>query len=169
MEKIINIHEDPDNWKRDITLLCCVLRLRFQPTVPYTAIADVILELFSYLVDELGKRVGPINGLEPEQGRMKPWLVEYLQQAFEYTEHWETEPWVVVTQGWSMDMAMQVLKLTQLDRKGFSVVEDDEMRLQIKWRREGSWKAGSIPLGKTASDGVLRAAPAACYQGSHCG
>lgn len=91
------------------------------------------------------KRVGPLDSLEPVQDGLKPWLAEYLQQAFEYAEHWRTELWAT-TQDWNMDKVREALRLTELNRKGVSVMEDAEVRLQIQWRKEGNWKAGSIPL-----------------------
>lgn len=35
-----------------------------------------------------------------------------------------------------------------LDKKGYSLAEVEEMKLQICWRRNGDWRAGSIPDGE---------------------
>ena len=76
---------------------------------------------------------------------MKSWLAEYLQQSFEYAECCSTDHWSA-TQYWSAETVGEVLHLTELDRGGYGVMEDAEARLQIRWRREGNWKAGSTPF-----------------------
>jgi hypothetical protein len=112
-------------------------------------IADILLELIPGQVDRLAKRLGPFDTLGfLLEGGVKQWLIEYLRQSFEYAEHWSSELWTM-TQGWSMDMVGNVLRITELDRKGYSVMEDNEVRLQIKWRMERDWRAGSTPLGKS--------------------
>jgi hypothetical protein len=157
MEELSNTLQGSNIWKRDITLLCCVLRLRCQPAVPYEAIADVILCLLPDVVDRLAKRVWVHGGLGSFKSGMRQWFTEYLQQSFEYAEHWSTELWIA-TQGWSTDVVGEVLRITELNRLGYGVMDDAEVRLQIKWRKEGSWKAGSTPLGGPRSVDTLRAA-----------
>jgi hypothetical protein len=164
MEENYKIRQDSNVWKRDITLLCCVLRLRCQPVVPYETIADVILDLLPGVPERLAGRVGAWAGFGPPKGRMKLWLAEYLQQSFEYAEHWNTELWSA-TQDWAMDIVGEVLRVSQLYEKGFTVADDAEVRLQIKWRKEGNWKAGSTPLGRPLAVGVLRAATADATRG----
>jgi hypothetical protein len=158
MEGVHNVFQRHKVWKRDITLLCCVLRLRCQPAVPYVRIADTLLELLPCQVDRLAKRLGHFDTpwflLE---GGVKQWLIEYLRLSFEYAEHWNSELWTM-TQDWSMDMVGNVLKITELDRQGYSVMEDSEVRLQIKWRMERDWRVGSTPLGKSMRFEAVRAA-----------
>lgn len=164
MEESCKISQDSNLWNRDITLLCCVLRLRYQPVVPYEAIADVILDLLPNVADRLAKRIGASGGFGIPKGRMKLWLAEYLQQSFEGAEHWSNELWNAA-QDLGMDMVGEVLRVTKLHKKGYMVMDDVEVRLQIKWRKEGNWKAGSTPLGKPSGVDVLRFATANAVRG----
>jgi hypothetical protein len=91
---------------------------------------------------------------------MRPWLAEYLQQSFEYAEYWSTELWAE-TQDWCMGMVREVLRITELDQKGHIVMGDAEVGLQIKWRREGNWRAGSTPLVMPRRNGALESIRAA--------
>jgi hypothetical protein len=164
MEENFKICQGSNLWKRDITLLCCVLRLRCQPVVPYEAIADVILDLLPNVADRLAQQVGAAGEFRPPRGRIKLLLAEHLQQSFEYAERWSTELWKS-TQDWSMNVIGEVLRVTELHKKGYMVMDDAEVRLQIKWRKEGNWKAGSTPLGNRSSTDRLRTATANAIRG----
>jgi hypothetical protein len=39
--------------------------------------------------------------------------------------------------------------VTWSDGKGYTVMEDAEVRLQIRWMKEGDWRAKSMPLGQS--------------------
>lgn len=41
-----------------------------------------------------------------------------------------------------------MLRAAGLDKKGYMLAEAEEMELQIRWRRDGDWRAGSIPDGE---------------------
>src|SRR3979411_1311611 len=138
MEELSNTLQGSNIWKRDITLLCCVLRLRCQPCCPLRSYSRCHSILSPDVVDRLAKRVGVHGGLGSLKSGMRQWFTEYLQQSFEYAEHWSTELWIA-TQGWSTDVVGEGLRITELNRLGYGVMDDAEVRLQIKWRKEGSW------------------------------
>lgn len=166
MEESYSVYQDPDTWIRDITLLCCVLRLRCQPAVPYNEIADIVLRLWPCPADRLVQKVGPVDRwVTPLGSGMRPWLAEYLQLSFEHAEQFNTGLWAE-TQDWAMDMVREVLRITKLGQKGYIVMEDAEVGLQIKWRREGNWKAGSTPLAMPRRNHALEAAQAIVLRNS---
>ena len=40
-----------------------------------------------------------------------------------------------------------MLRVTGLGKGEYEVVGRSEMEAQIKWRRQGDWRAGSVPVG----------------------
>ena len=148
MVNVHQVHRSSDTWERDITLLACILRLRCQPPVPYEDIADVLLTLLPTPTRKLAERLAPhdIQVSFLEHG-IRTLLTDYLQKVFENAELLESKPWMVA-QAWSRESVGAILSVTRSDLKGHSVIEDDEMGLQIRWRKENDWRAGSTPLGR---------------------
>ncbi|PBP19029.1 hypothetical protein BUE80_DR010087 [Diplocarpon rosae] len=128
-------------WKKDIQVMTCLLRLRCQPPVPYHLIAALLLRTSP----SVPKRVVPKEaGLERSS---REWLEKYLQEVYDGSEKWESEAWKVA-RNWNATGVREMLKSAGLDIQGrrFVVMREDELVLQIKWRREGDWRAGSTPL-----------------------
>jgi hypothetical protein len=148
MVNVHQVHRSSDTWERDITLLACILRLRCQPPVPYEDIADVLLTLLPAPTRKLAERLAPhdIQVSFLEHG-IRTWLTDYLQNVFENAELLESKPWMVAL-AWSRELVGAILSVTKSNLKGHSVIEDDEMGLQIRWRKENDWRAGSTPLGR---------------------
>ena len=58
---------------------------------------------------------------------------------------------------WSESDVRDVLKVAGLEGKGgegaeFGVLREDEVEVQVKWRRERDWRAGSMPLGTVVGE-----------------
>jgi hypothetical protein len=88
-----------------------------------------------------------------EEG-MKDWLAEYLEDDFKAAEFWESRTWLKARE---MDEAVvsEMLRVAGLDEMGYVLATEEEMKLQIRWRRDGDWKAGSVPEGRpTMARGV---------------
>lgn len=96
--------------------------------------------------------------MEIAKGCIKGWLTQNLEEKFDYAERWGSKTRKTAKE---MDSGVvrEVLRVTDLFRKGgkgmdegegYEVVDDDdEVELQIKWRRAGDWRAGSLPLGRS--------------------
>lgn len=39
----------------------------------------------------------------------------------------------------------EILRVTGLAGRGYEVSSEEEVRVQVKWRRVGDWRAGSVP------------------------
>lgn len=144
MEENSSILQRSHAWKRDIMLLCCVLRFRCQPSVPFEAIADIILSLWRDVVEVLARQIGgPGASIAVENG-IRLWLIDYLRQSFEHNGQCSMEL-LGATRAWAVETIQLVLDLTGLNTQRYRVVEDSEVQLQLRWKQEGSWKADSTP------------------------
>ncbi|KAK0108316.1 hypothetical protein ONS95_003132 [Cadophora gregata] len=98
----------------------------------------------------------------PEKGLQK-WLEKYLQDIYEKGEEWGSEAWRLARE-WDEDAVRDIVRNAGLgvdasiigrDRGGeedddFVVMGEEELELQIRWRKEDDWRAGSTPLGRPA-------------------
>ena len=128
-------------FKRDVTLLTCILHLRCQPPTPFDTIADVLLETWPVGAKQLAEKV---EGKRVEAAEQRAILSEHIESRFDWAEQecsisWET------ARKWNSQEVQEIIRLLKLD--GYEVTDDREMTLQISWRRDEDWRAGSIPLG----------------------
>ncbi|KAE9378122.1 hypothetical protein N431DRAFT_461665 [Stipitochalara longipes BDJ] len=77
---------------------------------------------------------------------MKEWLVQYLEGAFMGAEIQGDQAW---WRARDMDSGVigELLRAAGLDGRGYVVASKEEMKVQVRWRREGNWRAGSVPEG----------------------
>lgn len=144
MEETNSINQGSHAWMRDIMLLCCVLRLRCQPSVPFEAIADIILSLWRDVVEALARQIGGPGVSRAVENGIRSWFIDYLRQSFEHNGQCSTEL-LGATRAWAVETIQVVLDPTELDTRRYRVMEDSEVHLQLRWKQEGSWKAGSTP------------------------
>ncbi|KAL5321883.1 hypothetical protein ACEPPN_009846 [Leptodophora sp. 'Broadleaf-Isolate-01'] len=151
------VHRNPNAWKKDIQVLTCILRLRSQPPVPYSLIASLLLQTRPSLMVRLSEKVAPRNATTEEED-MQTWLEMYLKDVYEKGEVWGSEAWKMARE-WDEDSVREMVRSAGLElggsggeeegKEGGSVVMDEEeLELQIKWKKEGDWRAGSTPLGR---------------------
>ncbi|KAK6584125.1 hypothetical protein PZA11_003855 [Diplocarpon coronariae] len=128
-------------WKEDIQIMTCLLRLRCQPAVPYHMIAALLLETQPSVVEDFAPEEASLENSRRE------WLEKYLEEIYDGSEKWESEAWKSA-RSCDETVVRDVLKVTGLDvqESEFAVMEEDELLLQIKWRKEGDWRAGSTPI-----------------------
>lgn len=144
MEETSSINECSHAWTRDIMLLCYVLRLRCQPSVPFEAIADIILSLWGDVVEALARQIGGPGVSKAVENGVRPWLIDYLRQSVDNNGQCSTEL-LGATRAWAVETIQVVLDLTELNTRRYRVMDDSEVQLQLRWKQEGSWKADSTP------------------------
>jgi hypothetical protein len=177
-------------WKEDILLLTCILRLRVQPAVPYSNIADLFLKSLSNRLSALAeKNNNPSNTAantiltktisancssvpgtlaeststncisatstlarngpafeESNESWMKDWLVQHLENDFRGAEFRADQSWWKA-RDMDAEVVGEMLRAAELDGRGHVVAAKGETKLQIRWRRVGDWRAGSVPEG----------------------
>jgi hypothetical protein len=148
MPKLHKIHHSAHAFQGDISLLTCILRLRILPAVPYSLISDIILTSWPGHALRLASKTLPENLQEGFlKSEAKWWLVELLEETYSDAEKREIEQWVLARERRREDVEA-ILRVAGLERKGFVVMTREEVNVQIKWRRDGDWRAGSTPLGR---------------------
>lgn len=72
---------------------------------------------------------------------MADWMEKYLEEVYDNLEKWESEPWKLA-RGWNEDAVREMFRVTGLDVTGggFEVMDEAELALQIKWKRDGDCK-----------------------------
>tara|TARA_R110002060_G_scaffold51441_2_gene62419 strand:- start:790 stop:1089 length:300 start_codon:yes stop_codon:yes gene_type:complete len=73
---------------------------------------------------------------------LQEWLEMYLQDIYEKGEEWESEAWKLARE-WSEDAVRDMVRRAGLAVGGkdeFVVMDEEELELQIRWRREGDCK-----------------------------
>jgi hypothetical protein len=145
MAKKHKIHKSNAGWKRDILLLACILRLRVQPSVPFPEIADLFLRTQPDRMLRLVKHAAPkeIQTIIIENG-LKDWLVEHLEEDFTVAEIRDFGTWRKARE-MEESVVGEMLRVSGLDFMGYVLTTEKEMQLQIRWRKEGDWRAGSVP------------------------
>jgi hypothetical protein len=206
--KVHSCHKD--DWKRDILLLTCILRLRLQPVVPYSDIAELFLltistRLASLTYDNIAlamntasnttlPNVKPSNfdslfssfstassntesskatlsnpmlantisahtilansistKMQPpcddnSEKWMKDWLVQYLENDFKGAEFRGDQTWWKA-RDMDSEVVGEMIRAAGLDGRGYVLAAKEEVELQIRWRRDRNWRAGSVPEG----------------------
>jgi hypothetical protein len=156
MAKVHKVHWGKDAWKKDILLLTCILRLRVQPSVPYHEIANFFLRTLSALMVHLANKVVPDEIRPTFMGKgMKEWLVGYLKEDFNAAEFWESQTWLKARET-DEAVVREMLRIAGFGEMGYVLADEEEMELQIRWRRDGDWKAGSVPEGRTMVGSVQK-------------
>jgi hypothetical protein len=134
-------------WKRDVTLLTSILRLHCQPTPSYKEISELLIKTWPSAMSKLAKDVVPKETqaavLTSDKG-IKEWLSQYLKERYELSEEWGSEPWITARHK-DKSMVEEILRVTGSKEKGYEVMDKEEMRLQMKWKRENDWRYGSTP------------------------
>src|ERR1700712_3894183 len=102
MEENSSINQHSHAWTRDIMLLCCVLRLRCQPSVPFEAIADIILSLWRDIVEALARQLCGAGVSRAVEKGIRSWLVDYLRQSFEHNGQCNMEL-LGATRAWAVE------------------------------------------------------------------
>jgi hypothetical protein len=74
-------------------------------------------------------------------------LVQCLEENFKGAEFRGDQIWYRAKHADS-ELVGEMLRAAGLDKKGYRLAEGEEMELQIRWRRDGDWRAGSIPDGE---------------------
>jgi hypothetical protein len=132
--------------KRDVVLFTSILRLHCQPPPPYKIIAELLLKTWPEAMRKLAKDVS--RETQPEmlasESRTKEWLAQYLQERYELAEEWGSEPWTTARDK-DRSMVEEILRVTGLKKMGYEVMDKEEMRLQMKWKKEGDWRYRSTP------------------------
>ncbi|KAH8786106.1 hypothetical protein BGZ57DRAFT_950826 [Hyaloscypha finlandica] len=206
--KVHSYHKDA--WKRDILLLTCILRMRVQPVVPYSDIAELFLRtistrLASITYDNIalamntasdttlpnlkpsnsGSLLSPFSTVssntkspntEPSSNPilantisahtmlansistrmhspcddnsekwMKDWLVQYLEIDFKGAEFRGDQTWWKA-RDMDSEVVGEMIKAAELDGR-YVLAAKEEVKLQIRWRRDRDWRAGSVPEG----------------------
>lgn len=148
------VHRTQPAWKRDILFFTCILRIRTQPAVSYTNIVQILLVEFPGSVTRLLRRIAP-EDIKPTMRLQHrclhniaamSWLEKYFELKIGVAERYGTEIWKRTVE-LEDQVVWGVLYITGLVEKGCGVMSKDEARLQIKWRKQGDWRAGSEPLG----------------------
>jgi hypothetical protein len=134
--------------KQDIDLLICVLRLRCQPPIPYSAIASYLLDAFTVpILRRAGFNVSSVRdipkGFDIEK-QTAGWMEKNLPEIFAEEEKKKSRAWRRAKK-WDGELVRVLLKISELDEVGYEVVGREEMEVQIEWRKTGDWKAGSVP------------------------
>lgn len=139
MAKKHKVHRNPNAWKKDIQVLTCLLRLRCQPPVPYSIIANLLLKTKPSLMVKLSEKVAP-SEVTVENG-MADWMEKYLEEVYDNLEKWESEPWKLA-RGWNEDVVREMMRVAGLDVTGggYEVMDEGELALQIKWKKNGDCK-----------------------------
>ncbi|KAI6709603.1 hypothetical protein JHW43_007873 [Diplocarpon mali] len=129
------ILEHQSSQKTMLIRLKCLLRLRCQPAVPYHMIAALLLETQPSVVEDFAPEEASLENSRRE------WLEKYLEEIYDGSEKWESEAWKSA-RSCDETVVRDVLKVTGLDvqESEFAVMEEDELLLQIKWRKEGDLK-----------------------------
>ncbi len=137
--------------------------------MPYPIIANLLLKtkhrvvrrlvedcapkrVCSALIEEEENAVGRDEGNGKGKGKdvkeVRGWLERYLKQGYERVEREESACWKVV-RGWDVDVAREMIgKLVEegvLGGERYKVMGDQELKVQMQWRRGRNWKAGSEP------------------------
>lgn len=144
MAEITQPYKSTDSWKRDIILLTCILRLHCQPSIPYEEIANFLLTTWPRDMQRFAELCILYHPEELSNyfGSMGAWMTGYLSQSFETAEENRSELWNLA-RGWDKDIVRTILGIVGLSSKGYGMVDEHEMNLQINWRKEGDWRAGS--------------------------
>jgi hypothetical protein len=149
--------------------LTCIFRLRIQPFVPFSDIADIFLQTLSARLSSLPgtwmKRckhylsfLGKLSLVSPSEFHGVPGmmsgclfyqlgLVQFLEDNFKGTEFRGDQIWCRAKHV-DAELVREMVRAAKLDEKGYTLAEAAEMELQIRWRRNGDWRAGSIPDGE---------------------
>jgi hypothetical protein len=78
-------------------------------------------------------------------------LVQCLEENFKGAELRGDQIWYSAKHV-DAELVGEMVRAAGLDKKGYRLAEAEEMELQIRWRRNGDWRAGSIPDG----DGIVQ-------------
>ncbi|KAG9239640.1 hypothetical protein BJ875DRAFT_436398 [Amylocarpus encephaloides] len=134
-------------WTKDITLITCILRLRAQPPVPYPRIADFLISKKLATNQQLASQTTSSAHSRDAHTELKEWMMDFLPGMLETAEKEKATGWEMARE-WDDGVVGEILQATKLAGEGYRVVEREEMEMQIKWRREGDWRAGSEPLSR---------------------
>ncbi|KAI9048603.1 hypothetical protein LZ554_007435 [Drepanopeziza brunnea f. sp. 'monogermtubi'] len=134
-----------NTWKKDIELVTSLFRLRCQPPIPYPIIAGLLLKTLPSVIARLAE-TEKSEDKNQERG-VKEWLEMYLEQVYDGSENLQSEGWKSA-RSWDEAVVKELLMLSGLDKNGneYQVMGEEELALQIKWKSEGDWRAGSTPL-----------------------
>ncbi|KAH6674199.1 hypothetical protein B0J14DRAFT_653509 [Halenospora varia] len=152
MTKTRNPHRTLSSWKRDITLLTCILQVRIQPAIPFSAIAECLLSTWPTPMLKIGeRRMSKESRAEyVASGQLLEWLTKFLQLRFEQAESSSSELWTLAKEC-EKEIVEDMLTVTEFRDTGCELLTMDEMLLQVKWRKAGDWRAGSTLLGRSES------------------
>ena len=135
-------------FKRDVNLLTCILRLRYQAPVAFKTIADVLLETWPVRAKQLVEKCVE-EELAADAGAT---LSEYIESIFDWAQQECSGSWDLA-RTWDSQEVQTLIRLLGFD--GYEVMDDKEVMLQINWRREEDWRAGSILLGRPSTQSSL--------------
>lgn len=71
-------------------------------------------------------------------------MVQCLEENFKGAEFRGDQVWYSAKHV-DAELVGEMVRAAGLDKKGYTLAEAEEMKLQIRWRRNGDWRAGSIP------------------------
>ena len=71
-------------------------------------------------------------------------MVQCLEENFKGAEFRGDQKWYRAKDV-DAELVGEMVRAAGLDKKGYRLAEAEEMELQIRWRRNGDWRAGSIP------------------------
>jgi hypothetical protein len=154
--KTKRIHRSNASWQKDIDLLICILRLRCEPAIPYPQIASYLIDAFTVpILRRSGHNIAAARDI-PEGFDIKTatqeWMDKNLPEIFERAENGETEVWKMARE-WDGGVVNEMLRISGLDVEGYKLASKGEMDIQIRWRKAGDWRSGSVPW--KAEDGAL--------------
>lgn len=167
--------------KQNLLLLACILRLRVQPLLDYSEIADLLFSMLPDVLIRFAKKAAPkeVKDSVAKNG-IKPWVVVWLEKVFDLTEHAGTGAWLQA-RSWERKNVDEILGAAGLYEKQYTVAQEEEIDCkcspaecltthetsaigmsdmtadystgQIRWRRDGDWRAGSDPLDGSMNTG----------------
>jgi hypothetical protein len=76
---------------------------------------------------------------------MKDWLVQYLENDFKEAEFRGDQTWWKA-RDMDSEVIGEMIRAAELDG-GYVLAAKEEVKLQIRWRRDRDWRAGSVPEG----------------------
>ena len=75
---------------------------------------------------------------------MKDWLVQYLEIDFKGAEFRGDQTWWKA-RDMDSEVVGEMIRAAEFDGRGYVLAAKEEVKLQIRWRRDRDWRAGSVP------------------------
>ena len=67
-----------------------------------------------------------------------------MESTFTNAENSTSAPWLKA-RNFSAEAVGDILRVTGLAGRGYEISSEEEVSVQVDWRRVGDWRAGSVP------------------------